>query len=156
MRAIPRAAACITGRKKPNPIIPPLYAASPYANAPYIYCNTTLHAGFTPRPALAPAGPHTPRNISPPRTPLAGMGAMPKARPRRIAGNAWICQIHALRASLLLRRTPRLTATPQASLGAAFGYGGHTSAMLERRWTAPHPCLCIFCNKGAPSARFFF
>ncbi|WP_162010034.1 hypothetical protein [Acetobacter pasteurianus] len=63
MRAIPRAAACITGRKKPNPIIPPLYAASPYANAPYIYCNTTLHAGFTPRPALAPAGP-IPRAIS--------------------------------------------------------------------------------------------
>ncbi|WP_185368827.1 hypothetical protein [Acetobacter pasteurianus] len=45
---MPRAAACITGRKKPNPIIPPLYAASPYAIAPYIYCNTTLHAGFTP------------------------------------------------------------------------------------------------------------
>ncbi|WP_281855325.1 hypothetical protein [Acetobacter pasteurianus] len=155
MRAIPRAAACITGRKKPNPIIPPLYAASPYANAPYILQHHPTRR-FYPAPCLGPCWPHTPRNISPPRPPRAGMGAMPKARPRRIAGNAWICQIHALRASLLLRRTPRLTATPQASLGAAFGYGGHTSAMLERRWTAPHPCLCIFCNKGAPSARFFF
>ncbi|KAA8384380.1 hypothetical protein FKW31_12570 [Acetobacter sp. DmW_136] len=86
----------------------------------------------------------------------AGIGAMPKARPRRIAGNAWICQIHALRAFLLLQRTQHHIATPQASLGAAFGYGAHTSAMLERRWTAPHPCLCIFRNKGALSAHFFF
>ncbi|AKR48651.1 MULTISPECIES: hypothetical protein [Acetobacter] len=111
---------------------------------------------FYATPCPAPAvPPYAPRH-QPATAPTTGMGAMPKARFRRIAGNAWICQIHALRASLLLRRTLRLTATPQASLGAAFGYGGHTSAMLERRWTAPHPCLCIFRNKGAPSAHFFF
>ncbi|WP_167384103.1 hypothetical protein [Acetobacter pomorum] len=111
---------------------------------------------YTQAPCLGRHIRHAPRKKHAPRPQHASMGAMPKARPRRIAAHAWICQIHALCASLLLRGTPHPTATPQASLGAAIGYGVHTSAMLERRWTAPHPCLCIFCNKGAPSARFFF
>ncbi|WP_183172599.1 hypothetical protein [Acetobacter pomorum] len=60
---MPRAAACITGRKKPNPIIPPLYAASPLRPCPYVYSapppasyilHCALHAGFTRKPlALA-------------------------------------------------------------------------------------------------------